>query len=51
MAAVTYVNEQGQFKSFKFTLLEEYGINNELHQRLKYAKEVLEHLYKKSVSA
>lgn len=51
MAAVTFVNEQGEFKSYKFSLLEEYGINNELHQRLKYAKEVLEHLYKKSVSA
>ena len=50
MAAVTFVSEAGEFKAYKFNLLEEYGINHDLHQRLKYAKEVLEHLYKKSIS-
>lgn len=48
MAAVTYVNDVGEFKAYKFNLLEEYGINSDLHQRLKYAKEVLEHLVKKA---
>lgn len=50
MAAVTFVSESGEFKAYKFSLLEEHGINSDLHQRLKYAKEVLEHLYKKSSS-
>lgn len=50
MAAVTFVSENGDFKAYKFNLLEEYGINSEVHQRLKYAKEVLDHLSKKSPS-
>lgn len=47
MGAVTHINENGNFQTFKFSLLEEYGISSELHPRLKYAKEVVDHLYKK----
>lgn len=47
MGAVTFVNEKGIFKVFKFTLLEQHGINSDLLPRLKYAREVIEHLQKK----
>ncbi|KAF7488908.1 Serine/threonine-protein kinase PLK1 [Sarcoptes scabiei] len=47
MAAVTYVNENGNFKAYKFSLLEQYGVNSDLFQRLKYAKEVIEYMHKK----
>ncbi|XP_027196257.2 serine/threonine-protein kinase polo [Dermatophagoides pteronyssinus] len=49
MAAVTYVNETGDFRAYKFSLLEEHGVNSELLNRLKYAKEVLVHLQKKAL--
>lgn len=49
MAAVTYVNETGDFQAYKFSLLEEHGVNSELLNRLKYAKEVLVHLQKKAL--
>ncbi|OTF74384.1 hypothetical protein BLA29_009819 [Euroglyphus maynei] len=49
MAAVTYVNETGDFRAYKFSLLEKHGINSELLTRLKYAKEVLSHLHKKTL--
>ncbi|KAH9501812.1 Serine/threonine-protein kinase plk1 [Dermatophagoides farinae] len=50
MAAVTFVNETGDFRAYKFSLLEEHGINSELLTRLKYAKEVLSHLHKKIIA-
>lgn len=50
MAAVTFVNETGDFRAYKFSLLEEHGINSELLTRLKYAKEVLSHLHRKIIA-
>lgn len=45
MGAITRV-VGGVFKAYKFSLLEQYGIEQDLYRRLKYAKEVVEHLQK-----
>lgn len=47
MGAITYVDENGSFKTYKFSMLQEHGVTLELHQRLKYANEVVDHIYKK----
>ncbi|KAI1291872.1 Serine/threonine-protein kinase PLK1 [Halotydeus destructor] len=44
MGAVTYINEQRDFRTFKLDLLQKHGCNKELHTRLRYASEVIERL-------
>jgi len=44
MNAVTYVNAQRDFRTFKISLLEKFGCMKELLTRLRYAKDVLDRL-------
>lgn len=51
MGAVTLVNENGEFQTYKFTLMSEHGIKSELKTRLKFAKNIIDHLIKKPWAA
>uniref|UniRef100_A0A8C5D4S9 Serine/threonine-protein kinase PLK n=1 Tax=Gouania willdenowi TaxID=441366 RepID=A0A8C5D4S9_GOUWI len=44
MAAVTYINERREFRTYKLSLLEEFGCNKDLASRLRYAKLMVERL-------
>lgn len=44
MAAVTYIDEKREFRTYKLSLLEEYGCSKELAGRLRYAKLMVEKL-------
>uniref|UniRef100_A0A3B3CK63 Serine/threonine-protein kinase PLK n=1 Tax=Oryzias melastigma TaxID=30732 RepID=A0A3B3CK63_ORYME len=44
MAAVTYINEKRDFRTYKLSLLEEFGCSKELASRVRYAKLMVERL-------
>ncbi|RVE75949.1 hypothetical protein OJAV_G00004000 [Oryzias javanicus] len=44
MAAVTYINEKRDFRTYKLSLLEEFGCSKELASRMRYAKLMVERL-------
>ncbi|XP_043236979.1 serine/threonine-protein kinase PLK1-like [Amphibalanus amphitrite] len=52
MGAVTYIDEKKSFRTYRFSLLEEFGCSEELANRLLYAKTMVERLLtSRSVSA
>ena len=52
MGAVTYIDEKKSFRTYRFSLLEEFGCSEELVNRLLYAKTMVERLLtSRSVSA
>ncbi|XP_060910946.1 serine/threonine-protein kinase PLK1 [Labrus mixtus] len=44
MAAVTYIDEKREFRTYKLSLLEEFGCTKELASRIRYAKLMVEKL-------
>lgn len=44
MAAVTYIDEKRDFRTYKLSLLEEFGCSKELASRIRYAKLMVEKL-------
>jgi len=44
MGAVTYIDEQKTFRTYRFSLIEEFGCSKELASRLLYAKTMVERL-------
>ncbi|XP_037620896.1 serine/threonine-protein kinase PLK1 [Sebastes umbrosus] len=44
MGAVTYIDEKREFRTYKLTLLEEFGCTKELASRIRYAKLMVEKL-------
>lgn len=44
MAAVTYIDEKRDFRTYKLSLLEEFGCSKELSSRIRYAKLMVEKL-------
>lgn len=44
MAAVTYINEKREFRTYKLALLEEFGCCRALASRLRYAGTMVEKL-------
>ena len=44
MAAVTYIDEKRDFRTYKLSLLEEFGCCKELASRIRYAKLMVEKL-------
>lgn len=44
MAAVTYIDEKREFRTYKLSLLEEFGCSKELASRIHYAKLMVEKL-------
>ncbi|XP_006892749.1 PREDICTED: serine/threonine-protein kinase PLK1 [Elephantulus edwardii] len=44
MAAVTYINEKRDFRTYRLSLLEEYGCSKELASRLRYAHTMVDKL-------
>ncbi|NXX96049.1 PLK1 kinase, partial [Centropus bengalensis] len=52
MAAVTYIDEKRDFRTYKLSLIEEHGCSEELASRLRYARTMVEKLLSsKSVTA
>ncbi|XP_077381539.1 serine/threonine-protein kinase PLK1 [Festucalex cinctus] len=44
MSAVTYIDERRDFRTYKLSLLEEFGCSKELFSRIRYAKLMVERL-------
>uniref|UniRef100_A0A8C9BHL9 Dynactin subunit 5 n=1 Tax=Phocoena sinus TaxID=42100 RepID=A0A8C9BHL9_PHOSS len=44
MAAVTYIDEKRDFRTYRLSLLEEYGCSKELASRLRYARTMVDKL-------
>uniref|UniRef100_A0A1A8FIC4 Serine/threonine-protein kinase PLK n=1 Tax=Nothobranchius korthausae TaxID=1143690 RepID=A0A1A8FIC4_9TELE len=44
MSAVTYIDEKRDFRTYKLSLLEEFGCSKELDSRIRYAKQMVEKL-------
>lgn len=44
MAAVTYINEKRDFRTYRLSLLEEHGCSRELASRLRYARTMVDKL-------
>lgn len=44
MGAVTYIDEKRDFRTYKLSLLEEFGCSKELASRIRYAKLMVEKL-------
>uniref|UniRef100_A0A8C9SJQ7 Serine/threonine-protein kinase PLK n=1 Tax=Scleropages formosus TaxID=113540 RepID=A0A8C9SJQ7_SCLFO len=44
MAAVTYIDEQREFRTYRLSMIEEYGCCQELASRLRYARTMVEKL-------
>ncbi|XP_077575861.1 serine/threonine-protein kinase PLK1 [Stigmatopora nigra] len=44
MSAVTYIDERRNFRTYKLSLLEEFGCSSELFSRMRYAKLMVERL-------
>ncbi|XP_037103153.1 serine/threonine-protein kinase PLK1 [Syngnathus acus] len=44
MSAVTYIDERREFRTYKLSLLEEFGSSKELFNRIRYAKLMVERL-------
>lgn len=47
MAAVTCIDTQRQFRTYRFSTLSETGIGSDLYQKLRYAHEKLKKLLEK----
>ncbi|XP_072319656.1 serine/threonine-protein kinase PLK1 [Eucyclogobius newberryi] len=50
MGAVTYINEKKDFRTYKMSLLEEFGCSKELASRIRYAKLMVEKLMEPSAT-
>lgn len=44
MAAVSYIDEKREFRTYKLSLIEEFGCSKELASRLRYARTMVEKL-------
>lgn len=44
MAAVSYINEKREFRTYKLSLIEEFGCSKELASRLRFARTMVEKL-------
>lgn len=51
MGAVTYIDEKRVFRTFKMSLLEEFGCSKELGTKMRYAKQMVEKLLSSKYSA
>lgn len=51
MSAVTYIDEKREFRTYRMSLLEEFGCSKELASRVRYAKLMVEKLLDSKVSA
>lgn len=51
MGAVTYIDEKRDFRTYKLSLLEEFGCSKELASRMRYAKLMVEKLLVSKPSA
>ncbi|XP_077428247.1 serine/threonine-protein kinase PLK1 [Vanacampus margaritifer] len=51
MSAVTYIDERRDFRTYKLSLLEEFGCSKELFSRIRYAKLMVERLMDNSKAA
>lgn len=47
MSAVTYIDNEKQFRTFRFATLMQTGMNLDLYQKLRYAQEKLKKLIEK----
>lgn len=47
MSAVTYIDQDKQFRTFKFSTISTVGCSNDLYQKLRYAHEKLKKLLEK----
>ena len=47
MEAVTYIDQDRNFNTYKLSAIEEYGCKFEIFTRLKYAKTMVERLQRK----
>lgn len=47
MSAVTYIDADRQFRTYRFSTLATTGFNNDLYQKLRYAHEKLKRLIEK----
>ncbi|RWS29690.1 serine/threonine-protein kinase PLK1-like protein, partial [Leptotrombidium deliense] len=44
MGAVTYIDENRDFRTYRFSLIEKYGVNKNVAERLRYARDVVNKL-------
>lgn len=44
MAAITYIDEKRDFRTFRMNLVEQYGCSKDLASRLRYARTMVERL-------
>lgn len=51
MGAVTYINGEREFRTYKFNALEQYGCSKDLSTRLEYARSMVERLAVRSLSS
>uniref|UniRef100_A0A8C6K6V0 Serine/threonine-protein kinase PLK n=1 Tax=Nothobranchius furzeri TaxID=105023 RepID=A0A8C6K6V0_NOTFU len=51
MSAVTYIDEKRDFRTYKLSLLEEFGCSKELASRIRYAKQMVEKLQDSKASS
>uniref|UniRef100_A0A1A8QL57 Serine/threonine-protein kinase PLK n=1 Tax=Nothobranchius rachovii TaxID=451742 RepID=A0A1A8QL57_9TELE len=51
MSAVTYIDEKRDFRTYKLSLLEEFGCSKELASRIRYAKQMVEKLLDSKASS
>lgn len=51
MGAVTYIDEKREFRTYKLSLLEEFGCCKELASRIRYAKLMVEKLLESKPTA
>lgn len=47
MGAVTYIDTEKQFRTFRFSTLLQTGVGSDLYQKLRYAQEKLKKLLEK----
>lgn len=47
MGAVTYIDAEKNFRTFRFSTISESGISNDLYQKLRYAHEKIKNLLQK----
>lgn len=47
MSAVTYIDNERQFRTYKFSTIAKSGCSNDLYQKLRYAHEKLKTLLEK----
>jgi polo-like kinase 1 len=47
MSAISYIDENKTFRTYRLPLIEHYGCSKDLHSRLRYAKTMTERLIEK----